>query len=100
MTTPRLTRQQFKEMLAAFGDARAREPNVPRTVATSEMWDALSMHDRDLREALVQSQAMLRKLEWREGEAEFYCVVCKRLHDEGHRSDCELKAALLPEGDE
>lgn len=38
--------------------------------------------------------AMLRIREWFEGDGGGYCLTCGMTKSEGHRIDCELRAAL------
>lgn len=49
--------------------------------------------------AVLASQTALRNVEWKDDGAGEYCPSCWAAKESGHRDDCELRAALLDQGD-
>jgi len=53
--------------------------------------------DVEYERKLEIARKVLEKLEWDDCDYEFgsvYCKLCEMQKDEGHKSDCEFKAAL------
>lgn len=58
--------------------------------------------NRELAQALIKSQNLLRRIEWIRQSSEWgswsECPACEATEEFGHKDDCELAAALLEEG--
>lgn len=85
--------ERIARMLAEARDALELS-EASKTLAANEL--------RELRAALAQARALLRRIEWQDATTRpifcdiVVCVACGRDHP-NHKPDCELAALLAPD---